>query len=268
MTDERLRRAERAAAGDDEAALQRALAERRRGGRPTTELLARTARWRALADAAITWTSRALTDGDGHEAEAIAAAEAKVGALPLAVREWWELCGRRRDLIGDRFEDQPQGPDRARALDGLVALYVHSAGLCVWAARLADAADDDPSAWVTPAVRGKWKALEALACGVPISEAVTALALRRIVASIVHPRARLEPALLAVAQAALPELARLPVITAASGGVAVPFVVHGKDGLLLSVEPGGARPLLVAASAEARARALGLIPGLVWETPE
>ncbi len=268
MTDERLRRAERAAAGDDEAALQRAIAERRRGGRPTTELLARTARWRALADAAVTWTGRPLADGDGHEAEAIAGAEAKVGPLPLAVREWWELCGRRRDLIGDRFEDQPQGPDRARALDGLVALYVHSAGLCVWAARLADAAEDDPQAWVTPAVRGKWKALEALACGAPISEAVTALALRRIVASIVGPRVRLEPALLGAAQATLPELARLPVITAASGGVAAPFVVHGADGLLLSVEPGGARPLLVAASAEARARALGLVPGLVWETPE
>ena len=43
------------------------------------------------------------------------------------------------------------------------------------------------------------------------------------------------------------------------------FTVYGTDGLLLLVESGGARPLLVAASAEARARALSLIPGLAWE---
>ena len=94
-------------------------------------------------------------------------------------------------------------------LDGLVALYVHAQGLCVWGARLADSAQDDPPAWVAPAVRGKWRLADAVECGAPVSQALTALALRRIVASIDHPRARLEPLLIPAALVALPALAHL-----------------------------------------------------------
>lgn len=86
------------------------------GVRVRADLLAAHPRWERLVGFIRVWGDRPFTEADGEAPDRIAHAEAKLGRmLPLAVREWYELVGRRLDVSG-----RSHGfPLTALALDGL-----------------------------------------------------------------------------------------------------------------------------------------------------
>lgn len=56
-------------------------------------------RWSLLTDFAAEWHSP-LQEGDGYSAAELDAAEQRLGLkLPLALREWYRLMGRRKDIV-------------------------------------------------------------------------------------------------------------------------------------------------------------------------
>lgn len=95
-------------------------------------------RWEWLGEYLRLWCAEPLKADDGSSAEEIAAAEARVGPLPAALREWFELVGARlRDV-----QDSPATPAR---------LWVDDGHLGVW--------HENQGAWnivATPRPDGRW----------------------------------------------------------------------------------------------------------------
>jgi hypothetical protein len=81
----------------------------------------------------------AIEPGDGCDAAALDGCEARLGcALPAAVREWYELLGRRGDLTSNH--DVLLGPEKIYVEDGVLVFREENQGVCWWGVRL-----DDPS---------------------------------------------------------------------------------------------------------------------------
>lgn len=100
--------------------------------------IVRTGRWDWLVGFIDTWFAAPLRAEDGAGFEEIAAAESRLGLrLPAALREWFELIGRR--LID--IQDQPSTPATLREQDGGLVVWVENQG--VWSI-ITRSAEDDP----------------------------------------------------------------------------------------------------------------------------
>jgi|GEM_PF-1481156 len=106
-----------------------------------------TQRWQWLEEALRLWYAEPLTTADGSTSEQIAAAEERVGPLPLALREWFELVGAR---VGPALPESsiiPATPDGVYANPGtLLNLWYDDQGAWrVSSQRPPDGCwDDDP----------------------------------------------------------------------------------------------------------------------------
>jgi uncharacterized protein (TIGR02996 family) len=124
---------------------------------------ARPDRW-ALVDEFIEIWHPPLGPGDGYPEDELRAAEARLGCrLPAALREWYALGGRRRDVWS--LQDRLEAPDRLRVEPGSGDLVFRweNQGCERWGIRAADLGRDDP-----PVVE--------LDAGVPASPTVSAFA--------------------------------------------------------------------------------------------
>lgn len=101
--------------------------------------IVRTGRWDWLVGFIDTWFAAPLRAEDGAGFEEIAAAESRLGLrLPAALREWFELIGRR--LID--IQDQPSTPATLREQDGGLVVWVENQG--VWSI-ITRSTEDDPA---------------------------------------------------------------------------------------------------------------------------
>jgi hypothetical protein len=72
-----------------------------------------------------------LVDGDGFAAADLDTAERSLGRrLPAALREWYELAGRRRDVWCG--QDELLVPDALAIQDRVLVFYVENQGVVRW----------------------------------------------------------------------------------------------------------------------------------------
>jgi hypothetical protein len=101
-------------------------------------LVERASAWEFIHGFAADWATP-IEAGDGCDATALDACEARLGhPLPAAVRELYELLGRRGDLTSN--QDVLLGPDKIYVEDGVLVFREENQGVCWWGVRL-----DDPS---------------------------------------------------------------------------------------------------------------------------
>jgi hypothetical protein len=108
--------------------------------------LARSDRWAKVAQWVAAWVAP-LAEGDGCDTAEIAAAEARLGfALPLALKEWYLLAGRRRDI--NHTQDALVPIEHLR-LDGKwLVFYMENQGVVLWAVAIWDLQHLDPPGWM------------------------------------------------------------------------------------------------------------------------
>jgi hypothetical protein len=133
---------------DDALQVIAAEAHRRDEYPPPMRVLARRPRWRALAAFVARWFVRPLQDHAGTPGVLLDGVTRRLGAMPLALREWYELCGRRPDVQGN-VQDRAVEPNELRPDDdGLVPVYLEDQGVLAWGVRATDLALDDPPAFM------------------------------------------------------------------------------------------------------------------------
>lgn len=103
-------------------------------------------RWNLLREMIGQWY-RPLTDRDGYP-EPVGPVE-----LPLALREWYQLCGRRGDVwsVQDRFLD----PHRLETQGSYLVFYVENQAVVQWGIQLEEAVQEDPPVWIER-TEGQW----------------------------------------------------------------------------------------------------------------
>ncbi|UBF28579.1 hypothetical protein K9N68_12290 [Kovacikia minuta CCNUW1] len=124
----------------------------------------RRARWQLLKEIVADWYPP-LSDADGFDHATIAQAEQKLGlCLPLALKEWYGLAGRRADVWSRQDELIVPGElvhyrnsllntqERQSYQDALI-FYVENQACQLWAIKLEALAMDDPPVVINP---GKW----------------------------------------------------------------------------------------------------------------
>lgn len=157
--DDRLRALARSyrAAPDEEGLRQVAAAYRRAGADLPWDLLAATPRWRRITGFVRKWFKRPLEEQDGHSCDEIAALERRLGErLPLALREWFRLAGRRKSLTDDPqiYGDHSLPFEQIELEGGVLSLFGGSDEdvAARWGVRL-DQGRDDPRVWLELHVR-------------------------------------------------------------------------------------------------------------------
>lgn len=261
-------RAADASPDDDALQVSAAAACRREGWPPPVRVLARRPRWRAFAAFVARWFVRPLQDHSGTPSVLLDAVERKLGALPLALREWYELCGRRPDVLGN-VQDRATEPDELRPdEEGLVAVYVQSQGALAWGVRREDLDRDDPAAFMS-----ENPGRVALAC-----DSLAAFLHRMVVhqsfarrGAVVARHGGADAAALATIARAWPQLAFAPlrwevgpdVPEAERGYELGAYVLHGDDDVLIEVDTLG-HVSLQARDAETLGRARALLPTVEW----
>lgn len=115
------------AAPDDPGALERLVEAHARAGLrdlPWAALM-HLPRWRGLVGFVARFGARLgpLGPACGQPIAVLDAAEARLGLrLPVALREWYRLIGRRPDIGGGKL-DLPVPPKLLRVLDGVLGIY-------------------------------------------------------------------------------------------------------------------------------------------------
>jgi hypothetical protein len=102
----------------------------------------RTERWKWLQVVAAGWFPPLRPD-DGVSAAVLDAAEVRLGVrLPLALREWYLLCGNRPDIWSrqDRFLT----PQKLRLRNGMLVFYQENQGVVEWGISLGELGQEDP----------------------------------------------------------------------------------------------------------------------------
>ncbi|MEU6716315.1 hypothetical protein ABZ897_33030 [Nonomuraea sp. NPDC046802] len=98
--------------------------------------------WRFIREFAATWRSP-LTDDDGFSAADLDAAEARLGLrLPAALREAYELFGRRTDLTS--LQDDLLSPADLKIEDGALVFRVENQAVVIWGIQIAELNQPDP----------------------------------------------------------------------------------------------------------------------------
>lgn len=105
-------------------------------------------RWSLFKDFVAEWYAP-LRDGDGYSAEELDAAERRLGvALPVALREWYMLAGRREDITA-RQNFLVSTEDLAVEKDsGLLEFLSENQQVVMWGLRPADLVLADPPVWL------------------------------------------------------------------------------------------------------------------------
>ncbi|HWE97228.1 MAG TPA: hypothetical protein VG269_24930 [Tepidisphaeraceae bacterium] len=107
----------------------------------------REGRWNALKVFFKGWYGE-IGPADGYTEQSICAAEERLKlTLPTALREWYALAGKRTNVWS--CQDRFLPPDKLRAEDNRLVIYVENQGVVKWAIQLQDLADDDPPVFVT-----------------------------------------------------------------------------------------------------------------------
>ncbi len=90
-----------------------------------------------------------LQEGDGYSAEELDAAEHRLGlTLPLALREWCRLAGRRMDIMAmQNFLDSP-GELEIMDENGLLVFYCENQQVVEWGVQEADLDLVEPPVWL------------------------------------------------------------------------------------------------------------------------
>jgi hypothetical protein len=100
--------------------------------------------WRFLTQFAAEWRTP-LGAGDGYESSALDEAEERLGVrLPAALREVYELLGRRDDLL--RNQDRLQRPEELYLSQGALVYQTENQGAAKWGILLEDITAEDPPA--------------------------------------------------------------------------------------------------------------------------
>jgi hypothetical protein len=109
-------------------------------------LAAREDRWSLLKDFVAEWHTP-IQEGDGYSVEDIDAAEQRLSLeLPLALREYYLLLGKREDLVA--AANFLVSPDELEVRDGLLVFYSGPQGVLEWGIRRRDLKLDDPPAYL------------------------------------------------------------------------------------------------------------------------
>jgi hypothetical protein len=150
MADADLREAERAFAAtpDDPAALERLVEAHARAGRRDLpwEAVVRLPRWRGLVGFVARFGAPLGPLGPrcGQPVAVLDAAEARLGQrLPVALREWYRLIGRRPDIGGDT-QDFAVPPQLLEVRGGVLGIQDENQCVHRWGVLLSDLAEDDP----------------------------------------------------------------------------------------------------------------------------
>ncbi len=121
-------------------------------------------RWSLLKDFVAEWHTP-LQEGDGYAAEELDAAEQRLGLkLPAALREWYQLAGKRTDL----FDIDPYGFSDPHELSieeddhEVLWLFAENASGCLMGYSEQDLSQDDPPVYVEgiSIAEGLWLANE------------------------------------------------------------------------------------------------------------
>jgi hypothetical protein len=130
----------------------------------------REARWQLLKDVIADWYPP-LSDMGGVDEEAIARAEQELGfALPLALKEWYSLAGRRADIWSRQDElilphelapyrhsllhSNLLNPQARQSCENVLVFYVENQICELWGIQLDPVAMDDPPVVIDP---GNWR---------------------------------------------------------------------------------------------------------------
>lgn len=105
--------------------------------------LVRCQRWRGFVDFAARFIAP-LGPQDGVPVAQLDRAESRLGVrMPVALREWYRLAGRRPDVIGGA-KDQPVAADELRLRDGVLVIYTESQYVFQWGMLEEELGLDDP----------------------------------------------------------------------------------------------------------------------------
>jgi hypothetical protein len=109
------------------------------------------ARWRLVTEFIATWYPE-LQPGDGYSSAELDAAQEKLGyRFPGAVRDWYQLAGRRSDVwchtLGMYFVEPWAAPVLG---EYLILLMDDFEGTIAWGVHLQDLEQDDPPIWALP----------------------------------------------------------------------------------------------------------------------
>jgi hypothetical protein len=116
----------------------------------------RHARWKQLRDFIAHWYTP-ITVGDGVRADELAAIEQRNGiTMPQALREWYQIAGKRRELTSGQNEFRTPDTFGTRIDGEYVILYVENQDVCRWGIRLRDLALEDPPVFLSDDVQGTW----------------------------------------------------------------------------------------------------------------
>ena len=105
-------------------------------------------RWSLLTDFVAEWHTP-LQEGDGYSVAELDVAEQQLGLkLPLALREWYRLVGRRKDIIA--MQNFLASPEELEIMDesGLLVFYCENQQVVEWGIQPSDIGLPDPSVWL------------------------------------------------------------------------------------------------------------------------
>ena len=104
-------------------------------------------RWTLVKRFVAHWYEEPLKEGDGYPPAELAKAERRLGfPLPEALREWYQLAGRREALIAR--QDRPLSPSDIRVDRGMLFFHVENQGCCRWGIRQEELRLADPSVFL------------------------------------------------------------------------------------------------------------------------
>jgi hypothetical protein len=99
-------------------------------------------RWELMREFLSRWYS-SLSPGDGFDGEELGGAERRLGfPLPSALREWYGLSGRRKDVWSRQDEMLP--PEKLYVANGVLVFYVENQSVVRWGIRQSERGQDDP----------------------------------------------------------------------------------------------------------------------------
>ena len=109
-------------------------------------LVKREDHWLLLKDFVAEWHGP-LKRGDGYPASELDAAEKRLGLkLPLALREWYQLAGRREDVFA--AQNFLVSPDELAISDDLLEIYSENQGVVWWGIKPEDLHLPDPPVYL------------------------------------------------------------------------------------------------------------------------
>jgi hypothetical protein len=102
--------------------------------------------WSLLKESVAEWHTP-LKDGDGYAAEEIDQAEQRLGLrLPIALREWYSLAGRRDDIT--RRQYWLRRPSELTIRGDVLEFHRENQSVVNWGVRLTDFDQDDPPVFI------------------------------------------------------------------------------------------------------------------------